>query len=118
GSQTQLQATTIAQQIIDQLRAESWVLVFGNVGNHYPVVNGTCPNPPDPLFPRPLMQDGSLVYASGATDVKSQALTNLIHCDATSMGGAANQAYVNIAQGPTTSSILVTVQINWKDSTG
>ena len=119
SSQTQLQATGIASEIYDQLRAQSFTFVLNNQGTHNAtvVVDATHPAPgiPDKLFPRPLLRDADPANANSLTFYKASDADdsqNILHVDN-------NTVQVTIApSGASATALVVTVNIGWTDGAG
>ncbi len=125
-SQGQLVAAAIAQEVIDQLRAQPFANIAANAGLHQPQVNGTGNG--DILFPRGLLQDTSPYLGPGNTantlsytqnglagSPISQGANNLIHTVDPVSGAPSNTINVNIVLAPGGSAYQVTVTIAWLD---
>lgn len=112
SSQTQLQAIGLAQECIDQLRAQQFFFVLQNLGTHNIPVNGNSATG-DPLFPRPLLRDtqaltyfnGSAQGINGADDTQNfLRITN-------------NTIAVTLAAG-NNGTVDINIVINWADGQG
>jgi Tfp pilus assembly protein PilV len=123
-SSSQLAAASIAQEVIDHLRALPYDTVASNLGTRQLVVNGGTTS--DPLFPSALLQDSSpfatpsgnstLDYDGvGDAAIASQAQSILRTCDAT--GTITNTVTLQLEQFGT-DSVRATVTINFLTSQG
>jgi type II secretory pathway pseudopilin PulG len=108
-SQTELQAAAMAQECIDQLRAQDFTTtLLPNVGTAHAVpVTGSSPTG-DALFPRPLLRDSTMTYYNNGQVNDTQ---NVIHV-------TNNTVSVSLQQGAAADIIAVTVIINWSDGRG
>ena len=136
SSQAQFSAALIANEIIDQLRAQSWSYIYpGQAGTHTPTVCGTLIVADDKLFPRALLQDSSLYVNNGAGTTGQVALdytgngnsyvvqgnSNVLHT--VTVPGLSNpDNTVNVVLTNTINSgvaqVQVTISMSWNDTTG
>lgn len=117
GTQMQLTAVTVANEVIDHLRFLPFTLIQqASPSTRYVMVNDTTggAGPYDTgspvLFSHPLMRDGLLYYNKPGIDD-----TSLFY--AFSSGGK-NTVEVDLSPGISGSQITATVLVKWQDSTG
>ena len=106
-SQVELQAVAMAQECIDQLRAQQFILLLNNLGTHNVPVSGVSATG-DVVFPRPLLRDTQALtyYNQGQTNDTQ----NYIQV-------ANNQVVVDLQNGAN-NTIVATVTITWNDGKG
>jgi Tfp pilus assembly protein PilV len=122
-AQGQLNAAAISQEVIDNLRAQSFPSLIANLGTHNPQVNGAgLGSSTDALFPRPLLTDSTLDYTDNGDPTVS--LTNadaaMVTCNPTT-GAVTNTITVILSQpmgSGSTFPVQVAVTICWLDTTG
>lgn len=106
-SQTQLQATAIGQECIDQLRSQRFDFLQANLGTHNVTIVGNS-DTGDPVFPRPLLRDTqALKFYNTATADDSQ---NYLKAEN-------NQAIVNLANGAN-GTVNADITVTWTDGAG
>ncbi len=127
-SQGQLVAVSLANEVIDQLRATKFANVQANAGLHTPMVNGVGNG--DVLFPRALLQDtgnyltnngnSTLDYTGGGDSAVMQGMQNVLHTVDPITGAPTNTINVMITNanlGSNSPSCLITVTVAWMDGT-
>ena len=108
-SQTELQAAAMAQECIDQLRAQDFTtMLLPNVGTVHAVPVSSTSATGDSLFPRPLLRDTTMTYYNNGAVTDTQ---NVLHV-------TNNTVTVSLQQGSASDIIAVTVTVNWSDGRG
>jgi hypothetical protein len=119
-SQAQLAAGAIAQEIVDNLRAQPFTVITSNLGTHNPQVNGPgLGSATDVLFPRPLLKDDGLDYAGHGDATVAQGLSNLFTAVDPVTRAHTNSITVELQQpGGGITPVAVTVTIGYIDTLG
>lgn len=113
-AQGELYAILVAQECMDQLRAQSFTFVNANQGVHYASLNVASA---DNVFPRPLMQDPALDYTALGNLTASES-SYTFHTLNPDTKISDDSVKIQISNGGISNSISATVTINYLDTSG